>query len=1275
MANEVKITDIVGKEAIEQLEKLDKKIQSTQETYVTFAKKLGDGLKLNPNNLSELSSKIQEYGTNIKTLQSTVTEYNETARKRADIESKLAKAARDYAEAELIRIRTEREKLNLDKQIDNQERKRKATEAELTQIMRTQVKSIAEAEEQNRKLRQAVKDVSDVDANAAKVRAEYNRKIEENTKYIKQNRDSYTQQKMTIGDYKNQILEALKTQGSFNDKVKATMNVLKQQKGAIVAAAAGFAAFKVASLAISGLTKFVSEAVSVIKEFERANSVLASILGTTSSEIKELTNDAKRLGESTSATASQVTELQTELAKLGFSRDEILASTEAVLQFSLATGSSLPDAAALAGAALRIFGADADEMDRYVSAMAVSTNKSALSFSKLATAIPIVAPVAKAFGFEIEDVLTLLGKLSDAGFDASSAATATRNIFLNLADSSGKLAKALGRPVTNIHELQDGLLELNNRGIDLAEMLDLTDKRSVAAFATFVKGAGDLDKFKESITDVNEEMRKSAEERVNNLAGSVTKLDSAWQGLMLTFSEGAGVLKDVVDWITSLVGKINELVSSSEQLSEKRVAQAKREARELAKQQKIEEEYYRDILGLKDGYIKQGLNEAEAERKAKERVSILLKQRYREQLKLAKDYEEEMSETNEKNKNVLLSGSSSGNIIGMVAAIVGKKGYDYISGNTDKIEQLTTAQKEAAFSAEQLLYVIEKIDKHPIDNENIVSTSTHKTEAQIKAEEEAAKERLKIEQDLQESIIGSMKDGYEKERKQLTFNYQKRIDAIRGNSQNEIETRKNLRIQMSNALEQFDRQKIQEIQEKELSYRLSIVEKGSDEELALKIESLNMQEEKELVSLKKQVKNVEEYENMKLLIVKKYNKMREDEVAKDETQAIRSKYADEVLALKERSNQELDELKNRYTQGLIDREEYERKSAEITEKYAEEGARIQIGMLKQIADLLTGEDRIAARSAVAEAEMSLDNMVADNAVKANERAKKSDEDRLKNIQDKVGKIVDYVNMAANTISDIGNALFDRQISNIEDEIDANQEAYNKRIEEIDSAAKQEIITKEEAEAQKRTAEEQSSARNAELEKKKADLQTWQARFQKTIDITQTIASTAKAIMVAYTAGPIVGAIYAALVAAMGAAQLATIIAQPIPKYAKGTDYHPGGLAIVGDAGKHEAVISGGKAYITPDTPTLMPIPKGAEVLPDINDPEFYSRFMDNSYWLTHNKAGERVQIVNHFDAEGIIQASNKTNNDLKKEIRSLGRIISKGQRRTEYNSYKNSKLN
>ncbi|WP_298981604.1 phage tail tape measure protein [uncultured Parabacteroides sp.] len=1249
MANETKITDIVGKSAIGQLDELNQKLKTVQDTYVEFASKLGNTLNFDPKSLKELNDKYKEYNENIKGLQSSISDYNNIAKKKAEIESMLSEAAKNRAAAEEHSAKAQNERLKTERQIEAQNRKRKATEEELSKIMVTQAKSIAQAEEQNRKLRQAVKDVSDTDANAAKVRAEYNRKIEENTKYIRQNRDSYTQQKMTIGDYKNQILEALKTQGSFTDKVKATMNVLKQQKGSIAVAAAGFAAFKVAGLAISGLSKFMSEAVSKIMAFEKANSVLASILGTTSSEIKELTNDAKRLGESTSATASQVTELQTELAKLGFSRDEILASTEAVLQFSLATGSSLPDAAALAGAALRIFGADADEMDRYVSAMAVSTNKSALSFSKLATAIPIVAPVARAFGFEIEDVLTLLGKLSDAGFDASSAATATRNIFLNLADSGGKLAKALGRPVKNIKELQDGLLELNERGIDLAEMLELTDKRSVAAFATFVKGAGDLDKFKDSITDVNEEMRKSAEERVNNLAGSVTKLGSAWEGLMLTFSEGAGVLKSIVDWLTSIVGKINELVSSSEQLSEKRIAQAKREAIEYAKTHKIEEEYFRDIQGFKDGYIKQGLNEIDAERKAKDAVVNILKQKYESQTKLLDEYDRKKKEIEE---------SSSG----PSAALL-----NY---------QVEEQQKEAIKLAEQYAYILKKIQNQSLEDDNVSKTSGSPTEKEIKEAEKAAKERLRIEQDLHESIIGVEKDGYKKEQMLLTFNYQKRIDAIKGNSKEEIETRNNLRIQMSNALLQLDMKRTKEIQEKELTYQLSIVEKGSEEELALKLEYLKLQEEKELDSLEKQVNNVEEFEKLKSLVIDKYNKQRLDKMNQYDKSFLESEYEDDVLNLRKAMNEELNILKDRYSQGLISKEQYEKESAEITERYAIDSAKLQIQMLERVASLLSGDEQTNAYRKLAEAKMKLDNMVADNAVKKNEEAKKSDKERLKDVQEKVATIVSVVNEATNAIGGVLNAMFDRQIQNIDNEIQANQEDYDKKIENIDLLAEKEVITKEEAEARKRTAEEQTSTRNAELEKKKADLQTKQAKFEKSINVAQTIANTAQAVMKTYAQGGFFGgAIAAAIVAAIGAAQLATIIAQPIPKYAKGTDYHPGGLAIVGDAGKHEAIVSGGKAYITPDVPTLMPIPKGAEVLPDITSREFYDRFMDNSYWLTHNNAGEPVNIINNFNAEGIIQANNKTNNDLKKEIRSLGRIISKGQRRAEYNSYKNSKMN
>lgn len=92
--------------------------------------------------------------------------------------------------------------------------------------------------------------------------------------------------------------------------------------------------------------------------------------------------------------------------------------------------------------------------------MAVATSKSAFIFFLPSYCFAYCWSVAKAFNFQIEDTLALLGKLADAGFDASMSATATRNILLNLADGNGKLAKALGEPVKTLPELVVGLKKL-----------------------------------------------------------------------------------------------------------------------------------------------------------------------------------------------------------------------------------------------------------------------------------------------------------------------------------------------------------------------------------------------------------------------------------------------------------------------------------------------------------------------------------------------------------------------------------------------------------------------------------------------------------------------------------------------------------------------------------------------------------------------------------------------------------------------------------------------
>lgn len=302
----------------------------------------------------------------------------------------------------------------------------------------------------------------------------------------------------------------------------------------------------------------VAQAFGKIADFEQANADLSTILGKNVKDIKDLTDSAMSLGRTTEYTASQVTMLQTELAKLGFNESQIRSMQEPILHFATAVGTDLPSAASLAGAALRMFELPASKTEDMLSALAVSTNKSALSFSYLNEALSIVGPVANTFGFSIEDTTALLGALANAGFDASSAATATRNILLNLANSNGKLAKSLGGSVKTFPDLIEGLKMLDEKGIDLATTLELTDKRSVAAFNAFLSGADSAMELRESLDDVDGELQRIADERLNTVQGSIKLLQSAWEGFILQMSGSKGVIKSVIDFLTASVTKFTE---------------------------------------------------------------------------------------------------------------------------------------------------------------------------------------------------------------------------------------------------------------------------------------------------------------------------------------------------------------------------------------------------------------------------------------------------------------------------------------------------------------------------------------------------------------------------------------------------------------------------------------------------------------------------------------------------------------------------------------------
>lgn len=332
-----------------------------------------------------------------------------------------------------------------------------------------------------------------------------------------------------------------------------TKGVLEKLSSIKAGAVAAFAA-------VAGAIRGIASAFGKIADFEQANANLSTIIRKNVKDIEAMTYSAMELGRTTEYTASQVTLLQTELAKLGFKEGSIMAMQEPVLHFATAIGTTLPEAAAMAGATLRMFGLEAKDTEDTLAVLTAGANNSALGFSYYQTAMATVGPVAKTFGFSLRDTVALLGTLANAGFDASSAATATRNILLNLADSSGKLAVSLGKPVSTFSELMEGLRQLKAQGVDLNTTLELTDKRSVSAFNTFLDAADAAMELRDSLNDVNGVLETTAKERINTVEGSVKLLQSAWEGLILSFKDSAGPIKQVIDWLTKLVEAATGLI-------------------------------------------------------------------------------------------------------------------------------------------------------------------------------------------------------------------------------------------------------------------------------------------------------------------------------------------------------------------------------------------------------------------------------------------------------------------------------------------------------------------------------------------------------------------------------------------------------------------------------------------------------------------------------------------------------------------------------------------
>jgi hypothetical protein len=104
----------------------------------------------------------------------------------------------------------------------------------------------------------------------------------------------------------------------------------------------------------------------------------------------------------------------------------------------------------------------------------------------------------------------------------------------------------------------------------------------------------------------------------------------------------------------------------------------------------------------------------------------------------------------------------------------------------------------------------------------------------------------------------------------------------------------------------------------------------------------------------------------------------------------------------------------------------------------------------------------------------------------------------------------------------------------------------------------------------------------------------QAKIDKAMAIFNATINFAQALIAALTVPPPASIVFEAITAALGAIQLATVIATPIPTYAKGTGRAKRGLAVVGEKGRELMVGPDGSLAMTPSTASLVNLGRGGQ---------------------------------------------------------------------------------
>lgn len=336
--------------------------------------------------------------------------------------------------------------------------------------------------------------------------------------------------------------------------------------------------------AIAGVTAAmgagVSAAVNVGMSFESQMSKVQAISGATGGELQALSEKAKEMGATTKFSATESGQAFEYMAMAGWKTEDMLGGIEGIMNLAAASGEDLAATSDIVTDALTAFGLSASNSGHFADILAAASSNANTNVGLMGETFKYVAPVAGALGFSAEDTATAIGLMANAGIKGSQAGTSLRAIMTRLAKPTDEVAAAMSELGLSIINSDGNMKSLNEITGDLRSSfagLSEAEKASMAAtlggqeamsglLAIVTASDEDFNKLQSAIYGATDELTgysaaaEMAETMQNNLAGQLTSLRSAAEGLGIEFYES--INQPLTDIAKTGVEAVRELTAA-----------------------------------------------------------------------------------------------------------------------------------------------------------------------------------------------------------------------------------------------------------------------------------------------------------------------------------------------------------------------------------------------------------------------------------------------------------------------------------------------------------------------------------------------------------------------------------------------------------------------------------------------------------------------------------------------------------------------------------------